>query len=307
MKKVGIVSCDKWINKIKEDLYLNKELISLGINSNLISWEDQSIDYSEYDCLIVRSIWGYQDKLEKFYEWLEQIKQNQIRLFNTPEIIESNIRKDVQFSILKKHNISVVKTEFIYEKHLFGNISSSVLEVMKKQFVDTKLFVVKPIISGSGNNTYLVDLEGYSIRPNNVRIEELDTLFNGIIMEQNNGLMIQPFISEIDNGEISCVFIEGQNTHNIRRYPSVFHEKKKQQLETSLSSDILELAKQVEAITEYNGYLYMRVDMVEQNGKLVVMEVELTEPDLLTRYMSDEIREPVIKTFAKRIEKRLVR
>lgn len=307
MKKVGIVSCDKWINKIKEDLYLNKELISLGINSTLISWEDQSIDYSEYDCLIVRSIWGYQDKLEKFYEWLEQIKQNQIRLFNTPEIIESNIRKDVQFSILKKHNISVVKTEFIYEKQLFGNISSSVLEVMKKQFVDTKLFVVKPIISGSGNNTYLVDLEGYSIRPNNVRIEELDTLFNGIIMEQNNGLMIQPFISEIDNGEISCVFIEGQNTHNIRRYPSVFHEKKKQQLETSLSSDILELAKQVEAIPEYNGYLYMRVDMVEQNGKPIVMEVELTEPDLLTRYMSDEIREPVIKTFAKRIEKRLVR
>ena len=40
MKNVGIVSCDKWMNKITEDLLLKQELINNNINARIISWED---------------------------------------------------------------------------------------------------------------------------------------------------------------------------------------------------------------------------------------------------------------------------
>ena len=305
MKRVGIVSCNQWINKIKEDLYLNRELLVLGIESSLISWEDPNVDYSLYDCLIIRSIWGYQDKPEEFYRWLEQMKQSKVMMFNSPELIENNIRKDIQFGIFQENGIPTIKTGFIYEKDISGSISSAVLEMDESQLDCTRVFVVKPIISGSGNNTYLIDLTGRSTRPNNVQIIELDRLFNGIIREQNNGLMVQHFISEIDNGELSSIFIDGQNTHNVRRYPSIFHGKKSQELETDVSPSMLELAKKVEAIPEYSGYLYMRSDIVEHNGQPIVMEVELTDPDLLTRYIPEETRDTAIKTLAKKIERRL--
>ena len=39
MKKVGIVSCDKWIDKLEEDNNLKNALINLGIDAKIISWQ----------------------------------------------------------------------------------------------------------------------------------------------------------------------------------------------------------------------------------------------------------------------------
>ena len=104
MKKVAIVSCDKWQKKITEDLLLEKELIINNIDAEIISWEDKSIDYSKYDCLILRSVWGYQDKYLEFREWLQMIKNKNILLLNHPDIIINNIQKNKQCSILEKNN-----------------------------------------------------------------------------------------------------------------------------------------------------------------------------------------------------------
>ena len=75
IKKVAIVSCDKWKNKITEDLLLEKELIINNIDAEIISWEDKSIDYSKYDCLILRSVWGYQDKYLEFSKYRSTYKK----------------------------------------------------------------------------------------------------------------------------------------------------------------------------------------------------------------------------------------
>ena len=87
MKKIGIVSCDKWKDKIKEDLLLQKELLKNGIDAEIISWQNKNIDYSEYNCLILRSVWGYQDDYENFKEWLLFIKENNLIMFNNVNII----------------------------------------------------------------------------------------------------------------------------------------------------------------------------------------------------------------------------
>ena len=50
----------------------------------------------------------------------------------------------------------------------------------------------------------------------------------------------------------------------------------------------------------------MRVDMVIVNGKAKIMEVELTDPDFLTKYIDNSnVKLDIIKTFAKRIEGRV--
>ena len=288
MKKIGIVSCDKWKDKIKEDLLLQKELIKNGIDAEIISWQNNEINYDKYNCLILRSVWGYQDCYEKFKEWLLFVKSNNITIFNDVNIILDNIRKDVQFEILKKYSISYIPTTIIRDS----------IDWNKLDFYGKKI-VIKPIISGSGNNTYQFDLK-----------EEIDNgireKYETILQQSDNGLMIQPFVSGIINGEYSCVFIDGINTHNMLRFPGILGEKRRAEYLTTVPKSVLDLAIQVSKIPEFSGYLYARIDIVLENNKPYIMEVELTEPDLLIKYISDEeIQGQVLNKLVKKIERRI--
>lgn len=118
--------------------------------------------------------------------------------------------------------------------------------------------------------------------------------------------MIQPYISEINNGEYACIFIDGELTHTMLRFPAVFHDKKRPFLIDDVPKSILTLAKKVESLAEFKGYLYMRVDMVLVNDEAKIMEVELAEPDLLTKYIENEEKQSeVIKTLVRKIERRV--
>lgn len=289
MKKVAIVSCDKWINKITEDLLLKQELIKNNISAEIISWEDVSIDYSKFDCLILRSVWGYQDKYLEFKEWLQMIKNKNILLLNYPDIIINNIQKNKQFNILKKNNIPFIDTNFVYTKDdLLEKIDSNTLTV------------IKPIISGSGKNTYLIRKENLS----NLRniLNELNNIFN----QSDNGIMIQPYINGIENGEYACVFIDGMNTHNMLRFPGIFSEKKRPIYLSNIPCCVKKIANDVSKLEEFSGYLYMRVDIVLQDGNPIIMEVELAEPDLLFKYIeNDRVRNKGIKLLSKSVVRRI--
>ena len=78
MKKVGIVSCDKWIGKLEEDNNLKNALINLGIDAKIISWQ-QPLE-ENYDLLVLKSVWGYQNFYKEFKNWLLYVKNNNIPL-----------------------------------------------------------------------------------------------------------------------------------------------------------------------------------------------------------------------------------
>ena len=194
----------------------------------------------------------------------------------------------MQFEILKKYNIPYIPTTIIKES----------IDWNKLNFYGQKL-VIKPIISGSGNNTYKFDI--------NEDVDEfIRQKYETILQQADNGLMIQPFVSGINNGEFSCIFIDGINTHNMLRFPGVLGEKKRAQYLTTIPESVLELATKVSNIPEFSGYLYARIDIVLENNKPYIMEVELTEPDLLIKYISDEeIQGQVLNKLVKKVERRI--
>ena len=173
--------------------------------------------------------------------------------------------------------------------------------------LDDKSYVFKPTISGSGDNTYLVTNSNDKFEPNTIKKEDAVIIYNKILDDNSDcKIMIQPFISEINNGEYSCIFIDGKLTHTMLRFPNIFHEKKKPYLVNNVPDNIIRLARVVERINEFNDYLYMRVDMVLVSGKAKIMEVELADPDLLTKYIDDSnVKSNAIKIFAKKIERRV--
>lgn len=298
MKRVGIVSCDKWADKISEDLKLKDALNELGVESEIVSWQ-QPLD-KNFDLLILRSVWGYQDDFNNFRKWLLTLDEKGVPLLNDINMILENIQKEKQFNLLKKNKIETIKTYFLKN---FEASEKNIIRILESRFGNEPC-VIKPTISGSGKNTYAVNCNDEI--PNSVLFNEIYGNFEKIL--ENNpycGLMFQPFIPEIINGEYSCIFIDGVLTHTMLRFPAIFHKKIKTQLVTNVPPQILDLAKRVESINEYSGYLYMRVDMVLINGEAKIMEVELAEPDLLTKYIDDKkIQNSVVRTLSKRIKER---
>lgn len=297
MKKVAIVSCDKWIGKLEEDNNLKNALINLGIDARIISWQQPLQE--EYDLLILKSVWGYQNYYTDFKKWLLYIKTNNIPLFNNVDMVLSNIMKDIQFDILRKGNVDFIDTIFLQQ--------SEVLNMNTFDMLGNNSYVIKPTISGSGENTYLINGSSDMSVQNVIRKENIVEIYSKILDNNNDcKIMIQPFISEINNGEYSCIFIDGKLTHTMLRFPNIFHEKRRPYLVSEVPDVIIELAKRIEKIQEFNDYLYMRVDMVLIDGNAKIMEVELTDPDLLTKYISNiGVKSNVIKTLAKSIERRI--
>lgn len=291
MKKIGIVSCEKWKNLIQEDKLLEQTLNKAGFNSQIISWEDKTIDYNEFDCLVLRSVWGYQNNYSEFKRWLLWLKKNNVKIFNAVDIILNNIRKNMQFEILDKHGIPHVPTKFIMSVEKFKNLDENV--------------VVKPIISGSGENTFKVGGENVNL---NTKIEKNDIkgIFSNMLECEDNGIMVQPFIPDIKNGEYACVFIGGVNTHNMLRFPGVFTDKKAPVYLETVPIEVELLAKKISKIEEFANSLYMRIDIVYYDNKPIVMEIELAEPDLLIKYVKNEnLKSKILKRFVEEIERRL--
>lgn len=273
--RTAIISNSKFREKISDDLVLRQLLIEYGIESEIISWEEEN-DYDFYDNYILRSVWGYQDKYNDFKKWLNFMENK--KLFNSSKIIRDNIRKNIQFSILDKYNIPHVETLFTSDIGIIDEADSK---------------VIKPIISGSGRNTFVIN------RDNKERIA---LIYEQLLQTEDNGIMIQPKMN-IDDGEYACVFIDGIYCYSMLRFPGIFGKKQKPVYLDSIPNNVSILANKVADIPEYEDCLYMRVDIIVNEDKAYIMEVELAEPDLMMKYIPNEqVKRSSVNKLVKRLE-----
>lgn len=205
--------------------------------------------------------------------------------------------------MLKINKIDCIPTFFIDN---LPNFEIQINEIIDNCFSNRDV-VIKPTISGSGESTYLLSCKGQFNLPNTILKDEIKSRFIDILSKNEDcKIMLQPYIPEIINGEYSCIFIDGELTHTMLRFPNIFHEKIRTRIELNPPLEVLNMAKKIESISAFNGYLYMRVDMVIVNGMPLVMEVELAEPDLLTKYIDNPLkRNEVINKLSKRLVKRI--
>jgi hypothetical protein len=110
-------------------------------------------------------------------------------------------------------------------------------------------------------------------------------------------MLLQPYLANVERfGENSHVFINGSWSHAFPRLPFhtltaeelLAHRPGAQQVESCAASDEVELAQRimhvVERVLGCGTLLYGRVDLVRDEGRLYLMELELTEPVLHLEY-----------------------
>ena len=289
--KVAIVSSLEHRNKISEDKGLKSALQKYGIESDIVAWESKDAKWTIYDAAILRSAWGYHKKYNEFTHWLDYLDTCGVRLINPTNMVRWNIRKDLQLDTLQTLGIPVIP-------YCITNSADISVSTLRKQF-DTNKIVLKPTVSASGTDTYLL---GDSLSKNAIVPADIATIF------KNRKIIAQPYLENITDGEYALVYIGGQFSHAVIRFPGVFAQKQSPvYIENSkVPAKVLELAESCsKKLNQHFGSTpaYARYDIV--GG--VVMEIELAEPDLMTRNIPEENSLKALNNLAKVVHKGAVR
>lgn len=266
MPHVAMLSMDNL-----EDFFVYDELLTAPFNAkgwdvSAPSWHDQSVDYNQFDAVIVRSTWDYQQMPQAFVECLTRIENSTAKLENDYQLMLWNIEK-TYLKDLQQQGVPVVDTTW--------TTGFDVAEVMA-QFDAFKCdeLIVKPVLSANADDTYRLTREGVAEQ-------------SGLLIERftDRAMMIQPFLPVIvEEGEYSLFYFDSDYSHAILKTPQqgdfrVQEEHGGQLLSITPDNSMLEAAQKALAAMPQSA-LYARVDLVRTNTGWAVMELELIEPSL---------------------------
>jgi len=250
--------------------YLSRALGDRGIITEVVDWDNASVDWSRFSMAIVRSPWDYHRRYPEFLTWLDAVS-SATTLHNSADIIRWNTDKEYLDELVDA-KIGIVPTTFVRSAEDLVSITN---EGMLERDI-----VVKPTISAGSNNT-----ERHEESP----VKAAAHL--GFLLDAGFIAMVQPYQRFIDErGETGMVYFNGQLSHSFRKGAILATgENIKNGLFTvediaprTASVQERELGKAVMTFVKkkWGEYpLYARVDVVRGSaGVPVVMELELAEP-----------------------------
>lgn len=249
-----------------EDLKLLQFLQGKGLNITEEIWDNPAVNWQNYDAAILKSPWDYFDKIVEFYTWLHKIKDLKLRLLNPVDIVLWNTDKHYLKDIADA-GLAITPTQFI-EKGETPNLASYF------KIFNTEKLIIKPTISGGSKNTFKFTEDNFN---------ELSPKIAQLLQEE--GFMVQPFLSEIEReGEWSFLFFNGKFSHSLLKKAKPGDFRVQHYLGGSIHAEPApaHLLKSAQKYVDQfaRGCLYARVDGLEVNGKLMLMELELIEPFL---------------------------
>lgn len=263
--KIRIISTKKWKNNVSDDVYIIKYLRSMGINSKIISYEDKI--YEKNSIYLIKSVWGYQDNLNNFKEYLTNIKNNGNIIINPYNIVMNNYDKEKQYNLFIKYNIPHINSYFLDNDK---DINKKILDKVKD-----KKYVIKPSISGSGNNTYIYnkDMDVYNIYHN---------------ITKESKIILQEYIDGVSLGEISLIYINHKLLYGVKRYPKVFTDKYSVKEIDIKDKDILSIGDKINSLEEYKDIFYLRIDLIKKDNKYLCIEIEALDPDIFLTTLNNK-------------------
>ena len=256
----------------EEHAFLLHFLQQKGLSIHRELWADENVQWEQYQCIVLKSPWDYVEKPNQFYNWLDRMTQLNIPVLNPAEIVKWNCDKHYLNDIADA-GLKVIPTAFIeqggkfqYDDHI-------------KAFNNDPL-IVKPCISGSSKNTFLL---------RNHSTPDI-SLINKLL--EKEAMMVQPFIPGIqEEGEWALLFFGGKFSHALVKKPADGDFRCQQQFGGSVHS-VQPNTSVLQAATEYvtqfaQGCLYARVDGLVIDGIFYLMELELVDPVLFLEIDSE--------------------
>ncbi|UPQ79572.1 hypothetical protein M0M57_01740 [Flavobacterium azooxidireducens] len=279
--KIGILTCARLPELLESDQKLIPLFAKKNIAAKAVIWDDESVDWTEFDYLIFRNTWDYYQKEITFNLWLDKIESLGIKTLNPISIIKKNKHK-FYLKELEKEGISILPTIFL-EKNSTSNLKELIPESWEK-------IVIKPAFSAGSYLTKLIDRS---------ELESIQTEFKKHF--ETKDFLLQEFRPEIKElGETSFIFFDGKFSHAVNKKPveNDFRVQIQYGGKYTLIQPNADLLLQAELVLSKipEKLLYARVDGIVIENKLHLMEIELIEPDLYFD-LADGARERFVEAF----------
>lgn len=231
-----------------------------------LPWREPT-DWSQFDAIIFRSTWDYQDDPAQFIQVLASIEASAARLLNPLATIAWNIDK-AYLRDLEAEGVAIVPTDFS------DSLREDELESAAGRFGSTEL-IVKPAISANADDTFWLTPESF------------DNFVAGSLPAfRKRRCLIQPFVpAVVDEGEYSLFYFNGELSHCILKTPKTgdFRVQEEHGGQLRLVTDpepaLVSAGAFVSRIVG-DDLLYARLDFVRHEGAFLLMEAELIEPSL---------------------------
>jgi glutathione synthase/RimK-type ligase-like ATP-grasp enzyme len=246
-----------------------------GIRVDGVPW-DAPADWTRYDAVLPRTTWDFHLRLPEFCEWMAALDAAGTPMLNASGVLRWNLTKRY-LAELAEHDVPVVPTLWVTDAG--GPTLSDA--VAGRGWHDG--VVVKPIVSASGHGTWTAtDAERGTA----------DARFSAALAIAPYGLMVQPFLPRVQShGEWSLIFLGGRYSHAVIKRPAagefrVQHEHGGAAEVANPTPRLIEDARRaLTAAAQCTDrapadLVYARVDGIEDDGGLLLMELELIEPAL---------------------------
>ncbi|MHC3439775.1 ATP-grasp domain-containing protein [Natrialbaceae archaeon A-gly3] len=266
--RVGILTSDEYADLAEDGQAIAAGLEARGIRAEPIVWSKAG-DLAAYDAAVVRSCWDYHTDPEGFLSFLEDLEGADVAVYNSLEVIRWNAHKSY-YRDLEAAGVPIPPSV------CFEAGTETPLEAILRDH-DWSDAVVKPAVGAGSAGVWKTSLEDAA--------NDQDR-FDAACADGD--VVVQEFTPEIEQGERSIVFVRGEYSHawNDPTKADDFSDFEEPDLSYEPGKGIVEDARSVLetacAILECDSTAlpYARVDYVERDGEILVMELELIEPYL---------------------------
>jgi glutathione synthase/RimK-type ligase-like ATP-grasp enzyme len=261
-----------------DDRLLRDALVARGAEVHARPW-DAKADWSAYHRIVLRSCWNFHHRPKEFLLWVNEVKERHDgSLRNAPALVQWSVDKRY-LKDLDAHGIATVPTIWVSAE---GGAEVPNLDALIAAQGWDGGAVVKPAISATAHETWRVAAGATGAH---------QARFESVLAASPSGVMVQPYLPEIQDGEWSLVFLGGEYSHTVVKRPAegdfrVQHDfggtVERREPEESLIEDaraVLQAAAKATK-TSVEDILYARVDGIVRNGSLLLMELEVIEPAL---------------------------
>jgi glutathione synthase/RimK-type ligase-like ATP-grasp enzyme len=265
---VALVTSSSFPECLPDEKLLAQALAARGLKAGPVIWDDPEVDWSRFRLALIRTAWDSDARREEFVAWAERAGAR-CPLWNPPEVLRWNTHKGY-LRELAARGIATVPTAWMER----GSRADVKALLAAHGWNDA---VVKPAVSAGARDTLRVR-----------RPEELpaaQALVERVLPLKD--MMVQPYLPSVEShGERSILFLGGEHTHAIKRPPALSgnpgYDPTTAEPAPS-SEDERAFARRVLAATGFE-LLYARVDVArDEHGALLLMELEITEPNLFLR------------------------
>jgi len=256
MLDVALVTFSEIPQGDQDDHLLVAALQRLGASVAFVCWDDPDARWPAAGTVVIRSTWDYHERLDAFLTWAEYVG-SVTTLHNAASTIRWNSHKGYLLDLAAK-GVDVVPTRLV--------------RAGDHEDLGAGHHVVKPAVSIGAERTTRYASQA-----------DLDAI------TATDDALVQPYLDEIESrGELSIVCIAGEPTHVVRKLPAAGDFRSQEHhgaAITSIPVDDAHRALSRAALSAVDPVpLYARVDAVDLDDALLLMELELIEPTLWLRW-----------------------